>query len=243
MKGAATMAADHRVVRIEANPEPIKIDTAKTAVLVVDMQNDFAARGGMFDRAGIDIGIIRTVVEPTAMVLSAARRAHIPIIYIKMQHQLHKDAASTGPLGCRSCRRHLIKHQQFSVGAKVKAPDGGDSRVLVKDTWDTQIIGELAPREGDLVIPKHRYSSFYQTSLDDVLKARGVKHLVVTGCTTSVCVESTVRDAMFRDYFCVVLADCTAEPLGHHNASLLLIEKLFGWVSGSREFISAVDGL
>jgi len=95
-------------------------------------------------------------------------------------------------------------------------------------------------------VPKHRYSGFFETDLDAVLRARGVRHLVVTGCTTSVCVESTVRDAMFRDYRCVPLEDCTAEPIGadlprsNHEASLLSIQLLFGWVSDSSRFIEAL---
>jgi ureidoacrylate peracid hydrolase len=97
-----------------------------------------------------------------------------------------------------------------------------------------------------VVVSKHRYSGFYQTNLDDTLKSRVIKYLIVTGCTTSVCVESTVRDAMFRDYSCVVLEDCTAEPIGsdlprtNHDASLLVIERLFGWVSSSGNFIAAL---
>jgi ureidoacrylate peracid hydrolase len=100
----------------------------------------------------------------------------------------------------------------------------------------------------DVVIYKHRFSSFYQTDSDRIPKELGVTYLIVTGCTTSVRVESTVRDAMFRDYTCVVLADCMGEPIGHglprsnHEGSLLMIQTLFGWVSGSDEFIKALGG-
>jgi ureidoacrylate peracid hydrolase len=93
---------------------------------------------------------------------------------------------------------------------------------------------------------KHRFSGFFETDLDAILKRSGVKYLVVTGCTTSICVESTIRDAMFRDYSCVLLKDCTAEPIGHdlarsnHDASLLNIQTSFGWVSGSDDFIRAI---
>jgi ureidoacrylate peracid hydrolase len=89
-------------------------------------------------------------------------------------------------------------------------------------------------------VSKHRYSGFFETELDDVLRGLGAKYLLVTGCTTSVCVESTVRDAAFRDYSCIVLEDCTAEPIGaglsrtNHEASLLVVETLFGWISSSR---------
>ena len=108
-------------------------------------------------------------------------------------------------------------------------------------------MDEVKPAAGDTVIYKTRYSGFYGTDLDSVLRARGVKWLIVTGATTSVCVESTVRDAMFRDYNCILLADCSGEPIGHqfprsnHEASLLTIETLFGWVSSSAAVSRALE--
>lgn len=92
---------------------------------------------------------------------------------------------------------------------------------------------ELAPKRDDIILYKHRYSGFYETDLDSVLKRRSINSLIFTGCTTSVCVESTLRDAMFRDYTCLLLADCTAEPglAGiNHDASLLAVQGQFGWV-------------
>ena len=88
----------------------------------------------------------------------------------------------------------------------MRAPNGAESRILIRDTWNTEILEELAPQPGDTVIYKTRYSGFYKTDLDAVLQNLGVKSLIVTGCSTSVCVESTIRDAMFRDYSCVLLA-------------------------------------
>ena len=110
---------------------------------------------------------------------------------------------------------------------------------MIRDTWNTDIVSELQPQSDDIVIWESRYSGFYQTELDSVLKRLNAKYLVFTGCTTSVCVESTVRDAMFRDYSCVLLEDCMGEPIGNdlprsnHEASLLTMETLFGWVSKS----------
>ena len=118
--------------------------------------------------------------------------------------------------------------------------------MLVRDTWNTDIIAELKPESGDITLYKNRFSGFYETQLDDVLKRLGVKYLIITGCTTSVCVESTVRDAMFRDYSCVLLDDCMGEPIGYglprsnHEASLLTMQTLFGWVSTSEEFMKSL---
>jgi ureidoacrylate peracid hydrolase len=225
---------------IEARPESAAVDLARTAVLVIDMQNDFGATGGMFERAGIDIAAIQAAAVATGPVLRAARQAGIPVVYLKMEHE--PDLSDVGPAD----GPHWIKHRPVGVGDIVLAPDGSESRILVRGTWNTDILDALAPEPGDHVVSKHRYSGFFETRLDEVLRALGAQQLLVTGCTTSVCVESTVRDAMFRDYSCIVLEDCTAEPIGaglprsNHEASLLVIERLFGWVSNARAVIDAL---
>jgi ureidoacrylate peracid hydrolase len=239
--GGSIHDAKGRVVRLDAKPEPIAIDIARTAVIVCDMQNDFGTKGGLFDRAGLDISMIQKAVGPTAKVLTAARHAGVKIIYLKMG--FHPDLSNLGTEGSPNRVRHL----RFGVGETVRAPNGTESRILIRDTWNTEIVPELKPQADDVVVYKHRFSGFYQTDLDAILKQLGVKYLVVTGCTTSVCVESTVRDAMFRDYSCVLLADCMGEPIGYglprsnHEATLLVIQTLFGWVSGSGEFIKALE--
>ncbi len=232
-----------RLVTIEAKPGPIGVDLARTAIVVVDMQNDFGAKGGLFDRAGIDISMIQRAVEPTAKVLAAGRAAGVRVIYLKMGFK--PDLSDLGSDDSPNRVRHLM----LGVGKSVTAPNGKESRVLVRDTWNTDILPELTPKTGDTVLYKHRFSGFYETELDAILKKMGIKYLIFTGCTTSVCVESTIRDAMFRDYSCVLLADCTGEPIGNdlprsnHDASLLTIQTLFGWVSGSPDFIRALEAL
>jgi ureidoacrylate peracid hydrolase len=229
-----------RVYKIEAKPESFAFDTAKTAVIVVDMQNDFGSKGGMLDRAGIDISGIQKAVGPTAKVLAAARKTGIEIIYLKMEYK--PDLTDLGSPD--SVNR--VRHMRFHVGERVTAPDGKESRILIRDTWNTDIVGGLKPQAGDDVVYKTRFSGFYETDLDARLKKMGIKYLIITGCTTSICVDSTVRDAMFRDYLCVLLADCMSEPIGHglprsnHDASLLAAEVLLGWVSDSDRFLKAV---
>lgn len=203
-------------------------------MIVIDAQNDFAARGGMFDRAGIDISGIAAAARATQPVLAAARSAGIPVVYLNMQHAA--DLSDAGPRE----GPHRIKHEPLALGAVVDAPDGSPSRILIRDTWNTRNVPELTPEPGDIVVAKHRYSGFFETELDAVLRGLRVTQLLVTGCTTSVCVESTVRDATFRDYTCVVLEDCTAEPLGTHEASLRVIETLFGWVSNADALLAAL---
>jgi ureidoacrylate peracid hydrolase len=227
-------------MEMDARPQPIRIDATKAAILVVDMQNDFGSEQGLFHRNGIDISAIQRAVVPTAKVLTAAREAEIKIVYLKMG--FNADLSDLGTADSPNRVRHLF----FGVGGAVTTPTGEKSRVLVRDTWNTDILSELAPKQDDIVLYKHRFSGFYETELDAILKQLGVKYLIVTGCTTSVCVESTIRDAMFRDYSCVLLEDCTAEPIGqdfersNHDASLLLIQTMLGWISTSDEFVRAV---
>jgi ureidoacrylate peracid hydrolase len=167
-------------------------------------------------------------------VLAAARAAGLTVVYLKMEFA--RDLSNLGGLDAPNRDKHL----GFGVGR-------GD--FLIEGTWNTDIVSELAPRLGDLVISKHRYSGFFQTELDEVLRERDIRNLLFVGWTTSVCVESTVRDAFFRDYRCVVLADCTAEVVGsdlartNHEASLLVIEGLFGWVADSASFVKALAPL
>jgi ureidoacrylate peracid hydrolase len=153
------------------------------------------------------------------------------------------DLSDIGLEGAPNRDRHLF----FGAGQQVDAPDGTKSRILIRDTWNTDIVAELRPAPEDTVVYKHRFSGFFETELDALLRSLGATDLIMTGCTTSVCVESTVRDAMFRDYRCLLLEDCTAEPIGdglarsNHDASLLVVETLFGWVSNSAEFIEALE--
>ncbi len=218
-------------VTIPARPEPVAIDTQRAAVLVVDMQNDFCAPGGMFDRGGLDIAVNRRAIAPIARVLAAARAAGLRVAYLQMGFR--PDLSDLGAPDSVNRLRHL----RFGVGV-----DG----VLVRDTWHTAVIPELAPQPGDIAVYKSRFSGFFETELHARLQESGIRDLVVTGCTTSVCVEATLRDAMYRDYRCVLPADCVAEPIGdgaprsNHDASLLVAELLLGWVSTADDVAGAL---
>lgn len=224
------------MLTLDARPRSLALDPAATAVIVVDMQNDFGAERGMFHRAGIPIRAIQAAVAPTARVLAAARRAGIQIVYLKMEFE--PDLSDAGS----SDAPNFVNHRRLGAGDVVQAPDGREGRILVKDTWNTDILPALAPEAGDVVVSKHRFSGFFETRLDAILKEQGITWLVFTGCTTSICVESTLRDAFFRDYRCLLLEDCTAEPIGsdmphtNHDASVRVIETLLGWVSDSATF-------
>jgi ureidoacrylate peracid hydrolase len=234
------MVTQARTFEIAARPSALQIHTDRTAVVVVDMQNDFASVGGMFERAGIDVRGIQAIVAPTATLLDVARAAGILVVYLKMgfQPDLSDSGAPDSPT--------WLKHVRLRAGAEVVAPDGTPSRILIRDTWNTDIINDLRPHDSDLVIYKSRYSGFYNTDLDEQLRARRIDTLITVGATTSVCVESTVRDATFRDYRCLVVEDCTAEPIGsdasrtNKEASLTVLELLFAWITDSAAVADAL---
>ena len=218
-------------MQIPARPEPLEIEPDRTTVIVIDMQHAFGSPGGMFDKAGIPIGSIQDAVAPTRAAVEAARRAGLKIVYLKIgfMADLSDAGAKDGAWG------HFLAHMGVNDG------------VLTRDEWGTDILDELTPGDDDTVLYKTRFSGFYETDLDELLKASEITHLIVTGCTTSICVESTVRDAFARDYHCVVLEDCTAEPMGanlsrsNHDATILLVERIFGSVSTSTDFIDALQ--
>jgi len=233
--------AKHRLINLDAKPQPITLDPAMTAVIVVDMQNDFCSKGGLFDSVGINILAVQKAIRPTRKVLSVAREAGIKIVYLKMGFQA--DLSDLGDPDSANRLRHL----SFGVGQQCTASDGRQGRFLIRDTWNTDVIEELRPQPEDVVLYKPRFSGFYLTELDNVLRRLGIRNLIFTGCTTSVCLDSTIRDAMFRDYRCVLLADCAGEPIGselprsNHEASVLTIQTVLGWVSDSERFESALQ--
>src|SRR5207245_10668754 len=153
-----------RQITIEAAPGPIAIDTGRTAVVVVDMQNDFAAKGGMFDRGGLDISMVKKAVGPTRMVLQAARAAGIKIVYLKMGFR--PDLSDLGD----NDSPNRVRHLNFGVVQPSLAPDGREGRFLIRDTWNTDIVAELRPEADDVVLYKHRFSGFYATAEDDILQ-------------------------------------------------------------------------
>lgn len=233
--------SDTRVLK--AQPADVTFDPRTSAVLVIDMQNDFGSPGGMFDRAGIPIAGIRAVVPNVANVLSGARRAQLKIVYIKMGFR--PDLSDMGSADAPN----RLRHDSLGVGQIARNADGREWRVLIRDGWGTEIVDTLKPNAGDVEVWKDRYSGFYKTELDEILKGANIKHLFVTGCTTSICVDSTVRDAFYRDYHCVLLKDCMAEPIAsdaqrtNHDATLLAVELLFGWTADSGDFLASLGGI
>lgn len=228
------------VAGVPARPAPFALDPSTTAVVVVDMQNDFASPGGMFARAGIDISGVQAIVPNVRAVLTAARASGMVVVYLKMAFQ--PDLADAGYPDSPT----WLKHAPFEVGSEITSPEGEPSRILIRDCWNTDIVPALTPHADDVVVYKARFSGFFGTQLHEVLQERGVQRLVVVGATTSVCVDATVRDAVYRDYHCLVVSDATAEPVAadaprsNHEASLLTFELLFAHVTTTEDVVTAL---
>lgn len=191
------------------------VDPRHTALVVVDMQRDFCLPGGAFDRLGIDISMYPPMIPRLAHLIEGARAAGVPVIFIQMT--VLPNRASESPAQIRfNLRLHLASGVPEPLSY---TPDGSRGQ---------EIIPELAPLEGDLVVKKYRSSGFWGTNLDLLLRSNGVKSIVVTGCTTEGCVESTARDALFNDYYVVVAEDCVAsDDREQHDASMLLMRNRF----------------
>ncbi len=224
------------MVPVDARPSPILIDPRETAILVVDMQQGFFGLGGGWDRAGVDIVGAQAILGPLARTLAVARVAGLPVVYLTADF-----APSAGNPRLWDAARG--ERWMALAGAAGGAKHG---RTLPPGVHEGDILPAVAPRPGETVIVKRRFSGFFETDLHAQLQERGIGTLVIAGGTTSVCVESTLRDAYFRDYRCLLLSDCTAEPIGHglartnRDATLLMVEVLFGWVTTAEHLIQAL---
>jgi ureidoacrylate peracid hydrolase len=216
--------------RLNAKPEPVEIDLRQTAVIVVDMQNGFASKGGMLDIAGADISGAPTVVKSIDAVLAAARAASLPVVYLQMGFK--PDLSNSGGPESPNWHKELAL-RLMNCRPELKG------KLLIEGTWDFDIVEQLRPQPGDLVIVKTRYSGFARTTLDAELRARGIRYLLFTGIATNVCVESTLRDAFFLDYWPILITDAAmaAGPPNMQEASLFNIESFFGWTVPSEELL------
>jgi ureidoacrylate peracid hydrolase len=218
---------------LNAKPEPVELDLRKAAVVVVDMQNAFATKGGMLDIAGVDISGAAQVVRSIKEIVEAGRRAGIPIVYLQMGYK--PDLSNSGGPGSPNYHKELAMHV-MNCRPELKG------KLLTEGTWDFQIVDELKPQPQDIVIVKTRYSGFQGTTLDSQLRMRGIQYLIMAGIATNVCVESTLRHGYFLDYWPLLIADATmqAGPLALQEATLFNVENYFGWTLESEEFLAAL---
>lgn len=221
------------MITLPTRPEPIRIERRRTAVIVVDMQNAFASKGGMFDLAGIDISGAAPAIEVSRRLLAACREAGIEVIYLQMGFKPDLSDAGDPSLP--------VYHKELALIMMRNRPELA-GRLLVEDTWDWQIVPELTPEPGDTVIRKARYSGFARTGLEDHLRSRGIRHLLFTGIATNICVESTAREAYFRDFWPILVEDAMNQsgPDFNRQATLWNFEHALGWVTTSDDVVGAL---
>ena len=192
------------------------VDPAHTALVIVDMQRDFCSSGFSFEQQGIDISMCPAMVPRLGRLTDGARAAGVPVIYIMMTRlpgsKIESPAQLRFTMRLHFATRGPLKPLQYTM-------EGSEGQ---------QIIPELTPKAGDLVVRKYRSSGFWGTNLDMLLRSNGIKSIVVTGATTEGCVESTARDGLFNDYYVIIAEDCVAsDDEAQHDASLLLMRHRF----------------
>ncbi len=226
------MAAADDTIMLPARPEPIAVEVSRTAVIVIDMQNAYASPGGYLDLAGFDISGAARVIQNTKAVLEVARAAGMPVIYF--QNGWDADYVEAGGPGSPNF------HKSNALKTMRERPEL-QGTLLAKGTWDYELVEDLKPQPGDIVLHKTRYSGFFNSQLDSTLRSRNIRNIVVVGIATNVCVESTLRDGFFLEYFGIVLEDAThqAGPAFVQQAAIYNIEKFFGWVSSVADFKGA----
>jgi biuret amidohydrolase len=217
---------------IGAEPVPVSIDIASTALLLIDMQRDFLEPGGFGAALGNDVSRLQAAVTPCRAVLAAVRLVGMSVIHTREGHR--PDLSDAPPL------KILRGPPKDRIGAP-----GPMGRILIRGEPGHDIIPELYPLPGEPVIDKPGKGAFYQTDLELMLRNRQIDTLLVGGVTTEVCVNTTVREANDRGFRCVVLADCCASYFPEfHAAGLAMIKAqggIFGSVTASKELLRALD--
>jgi ureidoacrylate peracid hydrolase len=193
-----------------------------TALVVVDMQNDFCSDAGHWAKMGKDIAPIKAIISNLSRLIGGAREAGVPVIY------LQNTQVSTGAYLSPSYIAHMLKRWDNET----------QLLYLLDGSWGHEIYAQIKPQEKDFVVKKHRPSGFFATDLDLILRNATMKTIVVTGVVTEGCVESTARDGWMRDYYVVIPADCVASSKQElHNAQLTLMSEIYHFVTSTEELL------
>jgi ureidoacrylate peracid hydrolase len=211
-------------IHVTARPASIDLPLARTALVVVDMQNGYGSPGGYREIIGRNISGVEQVVANNVRVITAARAAGVTIVYLQngWDEELKSSGGPESPNWYKSNPLKLMRQRPQLRG-----------KILTHGSWDYDFVSAIEPLADELVVPKARYSGFCGTSLDGLLRARNIRHLIVTGLTSNVCVESTIREAYHREYFCVLVDDASQQSGQRfiHDAVLYNVETFFGWVT------------
>lgn len=222
---------DFKVARKLAHLTPFsnireKVHPRHTALLVVDMQNDFIAEGGLVSKDGRDTAEARKLAQRLPPLLADARSAGVLVIFIRNVYSTE--------------RNWYLSDAWLELASRKRA--GGYTRIPVcrPGSWEGDFYGDVRPEAGDPIVTKHRYSAFHNTDLDTILRSNGVRTIIITGVVSNVCVETTAREGFVRDYYVVLPRDgAAAYSIADHEATLSNVDRFFGEVS-SIEDLSAI---
>ncbi|MFC2068981.1 isochorismatase family protein [Chloroflexota bacterium] len=218
------------LIMLEAKPKPLEIDVQRMAIIIVDMQNAFISKGGLFDLRSFDLSESQKCIEPITNISSIARKKGIEVIYIT--HQLSSDLHELSP----------NSPYWYHEGVRYREKPEWRDKMAIHGTWGAAIVDRLNPDEGEIVVEKQRYSAFFATNLDMILKMHNMKYLVFTGVTTNICVEASIRDAFYLEYFPILISDATAAPGPPFlkDATIYNIEHCYGWVTTAANLARAM---
>jgi biuret amidohydrolase len=220
------------MITVAAEPFPYSFEPAQVALVCIDFQRDFVEPGGFGESLGNDVSRLRSAIEPTRAVLAAFRDHSWTVIHTREGHR--PDLTDLFP----------AKRDRGNPSLRI-GEEGPMGRLLVRGSSGHEIVPELAPQPGEVVVDKPGKGSFYATDLETILRARDITHLVVTGVTTEVCVQSTVREANDRGFESLVLSDCTGSYFPEfHESALAMFQAqgaIVGWVSTSADLLAALD--
>jgi ureidoacrylate peracid hydrolase len=202
----------------------MKVKPLHTALIVVDMQNDFCAKGGIFDRDGMDISMIQAMAPRLTHFISMAREIRVAIVYIQTIYY--------------SPNRWYLSDVWLEQRKRRGRRSGIEEPACEQNSWGADFYDGIKPLPGEAVVNKHRFSAFLDTDLDLILRSKGIRTLIMTGVATDVCVETTARDGFMRDYYIVFMRDCTASTSEErHRNALKNIEIYFGEVVDSTDVL------
>lgn len=196
-----------------------KVAPAHTALIVVDVLNDFCAEGGMMGEEGLDLSDVQAMAQRLPALLDAARAAGVFVVFVRNEYNTEQN--------------WYLSDVWLEMAARRR--DGRSYTVrpaCAPDSWNNDFYGPVQPLDSEPVIVKHRYNAFHGTALELVLRTRGIRTVLLTGVASNVCVETTAREAFMRDYYVVFSADGTATySPEEHAAALRTIDRYFGEVA------------
>jgi ureidoacrylate peracid hydrolase len=224
---SSSFEADFDIASRIAHVQPVKglrdkVDPRHTALVVIDMQNDFIADEGLIAREGRDVSQAKVMAEHLPKLIQAARAAGVFVVFVRNVYTSEQNFYLSDVWLEQAARKR--------AGAYTRIP------VCAAGSWGGDFYGDVRPQPNDPIVTKHRYSAFYNTDLDTILRANGIRTVVFTGVVTNVCVETSAREAFVRDYYVVVARDGTAAYVqADHDMTLKNIDRFFGEISSIDE--------